>query len=384
MNCKFKALNVGLVAALIASGAAIAAETNAPAPKASTKPSDKIAELFGDSVVAKGTGVEIKRSELDSATMGLKASGAARGQQMTPEQSTLLERQVLDRLIQIQLLLAKATEADKAKGKEDADKRYDTIMKRAGTEEALTRQLMSVGMSIEELRRKMTEEAVAEAVVVRELKVEVTDADAKKYYEDFPARFEQPEKVRASHILIGTLDPQTRSPISDEQKLAKRKIAEGILKRVKAGEDFAKLAKENSEDPGSRDNGGEYTFPRGQMVREFEDAAFSLKTNEVSEIVTTQFGFHIIKLSEKIPAKKITLEEKLDGVVVMEQVKDILRRQKLDKLLPDYVEKLTKDAKVEIMDEKLKQVGEMMKEFNKAQPPAAAEKPAAKKTDEKK
>ena len=93
--------------------------------------------------------------------------------------------------------------------------------------------------------------------------------------------------------------------MTEEQKAAKRKEMEGLLKRARAGEDFAKLAKEYSEDPGSKDKGGEYTFPRGQMVPEFEAAAFSLNTNQVSDIVTTRFGYHIIKLSEKIPAQKV-------------------------------------------------------------------------------
>lgn len=373
MNRKLKVLNVGLAAALMSSLVASAADTNGSAAKPAGKPADRIAELFGDSVVAKGTGVEVKRSELDAAVIGLKAS-MARNQQLTPDQSALLERQVLDRLIQIQLLMSRATEADKAKGKEESDKRYNVILKRAGSEEALARQLKSVGMSIEELRRKMTEEAVAEAVVLRELKVEITDADAKKYYDEYPARFEQPEKVRASHILFGTLDPETRAPISEEKRQAKKKLAEDVLKRAKAGEDFAKLAKEYSEDPGSKDTGGEYTFARGQMVREFEDAAFSQGTNQISDIVTTQFGYHIIKTSEKIPAKKIKLDESLDGTKVSDTVKDILRRQQLDKLLPDYIEKLTKEAKVEVLDAKLKQTGELMKEMQKAQP--SADKPA--------
>src|SRR5437763_13727165 len=110
--------------------------------------------------------------------------------------------------------------------------------------------------------------------------------------------------VRASHILIATSDPATGTEMSESEKKAKRKIADDLLKRAKAGEDFAKLAKENSEDPGSKDKGGEYTFPRGQMMPEFEAAAFSLNTNQVSDVVTTPYGFHIIKLYEKIPAHK--------------------------------------------------------------------------------
>ena len=378
MNRRFlTVLTLALLVVVFA--AARAAETNAP----DTKPSDKIAEIFGDPVVAKGTGIQIKRSDLDAAAMGLKASAAARGEKLTAEQSNILERQVLDRLIQIQLLLAKASDADKAKGKEVTEKRYDVILKRAGTDEALARQLKSVGMTSEELRRKMSEEAIAEAVVSRELKAEATDADAKKYYDEFPARFEQPEMVRASHILLSTVDPETKAQLPDDKKLAKHKVAEDVLKRARAGEDFAKLAKEYSEDPGSRDKGGEYKFARGQMVPEFENVAFGLATNQISDIVTTQFGYHIIKLSEKFPARKISLDETIEGAKISDQVKDLLTRQQLEKLLPAYVEKLEKDAQVEILDEKLKQAGEIMAEAAKARA-AGAKQPAEKKTEEKK
>jgi peptidyl-prolyl cis-trans isomerase C len=351
--------------------------------KPETKPADRIAELFGNDVVAKGTGMEIKRSQLDAAVMGIKASGAARGQQLNSEQSMMLERQVLDRLMQIELLNDKATEADKAKGQEESKKRFEIIQKRAGSEETLARQLKSVGMSVEELNRKMTEEAIAEAVVVRELKADATDEEAKKYYDEHPARFEQPEMVRASHILLSILDSTSNppTPLPDEKKQAKRKLAEDLLKRARAGEDFAKLAKEYSEDPGSRDKGGEYKFPRGQMVPEFESAAYALDINQISDIVTTQFGYHIIKLSEKIPARKLALDEVVEDNKISDQVKDVLKRQKLEKLLPDFIAKLQADAKVEVLDAKLKKAGEMI-EAARAESAAAKaneEKPAEKK-----
>src|SRR4030095_7139203 len=142
---------------------------------------------------------------------------------------------------------------------------------------------------------KWTDQATAEAVVKRELKVDVTDADVKKFYDENPSRFEQPEMVRASHLLLGTRDTANQVELPEDKKAAKRKLAEELVKRARDGEDFAKLAKEYSEDPGSKDNGGEYTFPRGQMVPEFESAAFSLGTNQISEIVTQQFGYHVIK-----------------------------------------------------------------------------------------
>ena len=372
------ARNASLFLALFSAANAGAAEGKAPG----SKPADKISELFGDSVVAKGAGFQIKRSELDAAAMGIKAGATARGEKFTADSALMLERQVLDRLIRIQLLVNKATDADKTKAKEATDKRYELYLKQAGSEETLVRQLKSMGMTTEELRRKMLEEATADAVVARELKAEATDAEAKKYYEDFPARFEQPEMVRVSHILVSTVDPEAKAPLADDKKAAKRKLAEDLLKRARAGEDFAKLAKEFSEDSASRENGGEYKFPRGQMVPEFETVAFALTTNQISDIVTTQFGYHIIKLSEKFPARKLTLDETLEGVKVLDQVKDQLKRQQLEKLLPDYIQKLQKDAKVEILDEKLKEAGELM-EANRAAS-AADPKPLEQKPEVKK
>jgi parvulin-like peptidyl-prolyl isomerase len=154
--------------------------------------------------------------------------------------------------------------------------------------------------------------------------------------------------VRASHILLMTTDPKTNTELSETQKAAKHKEMEGLLKRARAGEDFAKLAKEYSEDPGSKDKGGEYKFPRGQMVPEFEAAAFSLNTNQVSDIVTTRYGYHIIKLSEKIPARKVEYAKAASDIT------EGLTQQAMQKQLPDYVAKLKAEAGVEILDEKLK------------------------------
>jgi hypothetical protein len=114
---------------------------------------------------------------------------------------------------------------------------------------------------------------------------------------------------------------QANLELSEDQKKAKRKTelmggwpvsstfetAKEVLRKAKEGADFAKLAKDYSDDPGSKDKGGECTFPRGQMVPRFEAAAFALKTNEISDIIETPFGYHIIKCYERIPAKKVEL-----------------------------------------------------------------------------
>ena len=333
---------VGCLAGIALAPAQPASTNSAPAPKPA-----RASDLFGNEVIAKGKGFEIKRGQLDDALIGLKSTAVARGQNIPPEQALQFEQQLLERLIQIKLLLSKATADDQAKGKETSAKRFEMLRTRAGSEEALTRQLKSVGMNQDDLQTRMLDEATAEAVLERELKISISEEEVNKFYEENPAKFEQPEKVRASHILLSTRDLGGKE-LTTEQKEAKHKQMEGLLKRARAGEDFAKLAKEFSEDPGSKDKGGEYTFPRGQMVPEFESAAFSMNTNDVSDIVTTQFGYHIIKLSEKLPAKKIELAK------ISPEIKDYLKQQATGKQLPAYMEKLKKEANVEILDEKLK------------------------------
>jgi peptidyl-prolyl cis-trans isomerase C len=321
------------------------ASTNTPAP---AKTADKAADLFPDSVVAKGKGVEVKRSQLDDEVIRVKAQIAARGQAIAPEQAALLEKQILQQLIQFQLIKGKANDADRADATKEAAKLWEDAKTQLGTEEALNLRLKAQGLTREELLAKWSDGALAKDVLIRELKINITDAEIKKFYDDNPSQFEEPEMVRASHILLSTRDMATNKELTDEQKAAKHKLAEDLLKRARAGEDFAKLAKEYSEDPGSKDTGGEYKFPRGKMVKEFEIAAFALNTNQVSDIVTTQFGYHIIKLSEKYPAHKYALAE------VSSKIKDYLTQSAIQKQGPEYLDKLQKDASVEILDESLR------------------------------
>jgi parvulin-like peptidyl-prolyl isomerase len=338
-----------LLALLLGAATLIPLRASSQAPAATTNASPARAlDLFPDSVIAKGKGVEVKRTQLEDEFMHLKARLAAQGQKVNPEQLPLYEQGLLEDLIRIQLLRARATDDDKAAAKKMAEKKMEDAKTELGSEEALDRQIKAMALTRQELLDKWTDAAAAENVLKRELHIQVTDADVKKYYEDNPSKFEQPEMVRASHILLMTIDPKTRAELSKEVKQAKHKQLEDILKRARSGEDFAKLAREYSEDPGSKANGGEIVFPRGQMVPEFETAAFSLKTNQISDIVTTKYGYHIIKLSEQIPAKKIQLDK------VADRVKESLVLQAIQKQFPAYYAEIRKAAGVEILDESLK------------------------------
>ncbi|HVV01801.1 MAG TPA: peptidylprolyl isomerase, partial [Verrucomicrobiae bacterium] len=176
------------------------------------------------------------------------------------------------------------------------------------------------------------------------------------------------EMVRVSHILLSTKDPDDKNPdpsqrkdLPDDQKKAKFKEMQDLLKRARAGEDFTKLAKQYSEDPGVKENNGEYKFSREDpFVPEFKTAAFALKTNEVSDIITTMFGYHILKLWEKIPAKKEafagvdtkTIYHTPQGEPVT--IEKMLSDEETRKQLPAYIKTLKQEANVQILDDKLK------------------------------
>jgi parvulin-like peptidyl-prolyl isomerase len=166
------------------------------------------------------------------------------------------------------------------------------------------------------------------------------------------ARLELPERVRVSHILISTRHRETEEELPEDQKKAKRQLAEKLLGRARAGEDFAKLVKEHSEDRNVKQTNGEYTFGRQDpFVPEFKAAAFSLATNQISDLVPTLFGYHIIKLHERIVPKKIEFEK------VSAEIKEALLQQELQKSMPEYFERIKKEAGVEILDSKYKLEG---------------------------
>lgn len=336
-------LGVGLLAVALLPG--VSAQTTA-APASAT---ERINQLFGDEVIARGQGFEIKRSQLEAAELNFKGALATRGQFISPAERARLEQQLLRQLIRLQVLLTRATAADKAQGKEAGDKRFEALLERVGSETTLARQLKPTGITPDELHTQMIEEATAEAVVEREIPVTITDEEARKFYDENPARFEEPERVRVSHILLSTQDPATHKPLPEAQQENKRRQIEDLLKRARAGEDFAKLAEDYSEDSGSRERGGEYPpFARGQMVPEFEAVAFALGENQISDVVTTAFGFHIIKLHERLPARVVPFD------TARERIREGLRQQAVQKQLPDYFGKLYKEANVKVLDEKLK------------------------------
>jgi peptidyl-prolyl cis-trans isomerase C len=240
----------------------------------------------------------------------------------TPEQKQFLSENpkqkeiLLDRLVQVQVV------SDLARRKNlDKDDR--------------------VKMQIE----NQTNEILAQEFLRRELEAEIsiTEEDLNIYYLNHQKEFDSPEMVRVRHILI-----KIDKDASDQDRQKAREKAESLLSRINNGEDFAKLASEYSDDPNSKVKGGDLGFiQRGKVIKPFEEAAFSLKPGEVSPVIETILGFHILKLEKKKPA----------GIEPLEKVKNRIRAKVLEDLKnakrKSFIEKVLKEAKVEIHPELL-------------------------------
>lgn len=156
--------------------------------------------------------------------------------------------------------------------------------------------------------------------------VAATDEDAKKFYDENPSQFTQPEQIRASHILV-----------SDDVEMEK------VLNELKEGVAFEEVAKKYSTCP-SKENGGDLGFfGKGQMVPEFEAAAFALEVGKISEPVKTQFGVHVIRLDVKNAESKIPIED------VMDQLKSYLQNQKRSEAYQEMLQQLKEKYKIERM-----------------------------------
>ena len=216
-----------------------------------------------------------------------------------------------------------------------------------GSEGSYRRRLLAVGSTPEKYEAEILEQAIVQAVIERELgkKQIISDADVRKYYEERADAFKEPEKARVQHILFATRKIPSGEPIPQEQRAVKKAAAEKAAARARAGEDFSKLVAELSDDPESKPKNGELTFSKGQGIvpPQFESAAFSLEPGKISDPVNTVFGFHVIKLIEKIPPGMVPLEK------VADRIRRGLQRDAVQKKLPEFIAELKKEAGVEVL-----------------------------------
>ena len=248
---------------------------------------------------------------------------------------------MLDQLVGIKLLAQEAAKRKIAVPEADIEAQLNQMRQQFPSEDvfnqALKQQNKTVDMLKTEARSSMAIQKMLEETLAG--KIAVTPQQAQDFYDKNPDQFKRPEQVRASHILISV---QQGADVA--AKAAAKRKAEGVLKQVKAGGDFAALAKDNSQDPGSAVNGGDLGFfQRGQMVPPFDEAAFTMKPGSTSDLVETQFGYHIIRVMEKKEAGTVTIDE------VRPQLEQYLQNVNRQRETQAFVDGLKAKGKVEIL-----------------------------------
>jgi foldase protein PrsA len=243
--------------------------------------------------------------------------------------STIDRADIVDQLLEEQVVVADADKKGITAKEEEVETALDEIKKgletQFGGEKKVDSSLKKFKLTWDDLK-----EIVVNNFKIQQLytqvtaDVKVTDEDVSKYYEEHKSEFNMPEQVKASHILVKEED-----------------LANELKERLEKGEDFAELAKEYSTDGSSAAGGDLGYFPTGRMVPEFDQAAFSTPVGELSPVVKTQFGYHIIKVEDKKPAHTLSLDE-VKAFLVMQ-----LENQQKDEQFLAYIEQLKEEAKPE-------------------------------------
>ncbi len=313
----------------------------------------------------------------------------------------LIKDKVVNELIVKELLNQEVEKRGIKVSGEDVDNAVKEIVDKVGSKEQLNQILKQNGITTSQFKKDLAEEVKMKKLAQELTDSKVSDADAKKYYNENVNQFKYPEKVKASHILI-SVNPQEieeiitsdkeNAGISQEEikkkvaaEIANRKAkAEKLLGEIKKDQSqFEKLAKENSDDTTTAVKGGDLGFFAAQdMVPEFSKAAFSMKPNTVSNLVETQFGYHIIKVTDRMEAGQQPFEK------VKNDIKGFLETQKQLEAIDKLVESLKKNATIEYVNSEydpqniqkslqteIKQSGDKAKEIKDA----AAKKEEAKK-----
>jgi peptidyl-prolyl cis-trans isomerase C len=293
-----------------------------------------------DKEAATVNGKPIFKSQYDHELSVFQKRAAQQGRPLSDADLSAVKKQILENLIEAEMLYQQSQKEGVKVNDQAINDQIETIKKRFPDEAAYKKALEGMEISEKEIRSQIQRGLAINQLLdtnVRQ-KITVTAEESNNFYKSNPNFFEQPEQVKASHILIKVAPDDEES-----KKIQARKKIEAVQKKVRQGEDFGSLAKANSEGPTAQRSGDLGYFSRGQMVKPFEDAAFALNVGEVSEIVETQFGYHLIKVTDKKPARTIPYKE------VQPMVEQHLKNEKEKTEIQNYIENLKKSATIKIL-----------------------------------
>jgi len=252
-----------------------------------------------------------------------------------------IKKSILETMIDEKLQLMKGEKKGIRVTKKEIEEGISKVKSRFDSEKEFDEELKRQNFTEEQFRKRIEEQLTVIKLIDQEVKGKITEPttkEIKSFYGEHEEEMVEPEKVRVRHILI-----KVDKDDSQSKKNEARKKIEEILENARTeGADFAELAKEYSEGPSAKVGGDLGFFTRGEMVKEFEDVAFKLRVGEISGVVETKFGYHIIKSVERKSTEKKSFEE------VKEYIKSILLQERLAEQYEKWIKELRDEASVKI------------------------------------
>jgi len=285
--------------------------------------------------VASVNGSMITAEEVEREFTLLEKRMAQQGRSLSGAEVEDVRDKVLENLINLELLAQESQKQNIQIEAPAVEQQFNAFRSRFQDDAEFEKVLSEMGFTEDEIRAKIRETLAVRKLI--SLKVEeglsVSDEELRSFYQENRSVFQQPEKVRARHILV-KVDPET-----DKEKA--RKTIDAARARLVKGEDFAGVAREVSEGPSASEGGDLGFFGRGQMVEPFEEAAFSLETGAISPVVETRFGYHVVQVTDHESEKTLAYDE------VKGRLEEVLLREKIKKGTDQYIQELRKSAEIE-------------------------------------
>jgi parvulin-like peptidyl-prolyl isomerase len=288
----------------------------------------------GTAVAATVNGEVIYARELDGeVTMVAKQYGIDLAKADGAQQRQEISRVILDQLIEQRLVMQEARSRNAMPTEVQVEFQLQQIKRNFPTEADFATALAQRNLTLAALKDRLRANVAVRNLMGKVAPVTVSDAEVEQYFRTHRSEFDRPEQVHVKHILLAT---------ESEARLVLARLRRG-------GESFDALALQYSKDPGSRQKGGDLGFVnRGQLVPEFEQAAFSLQPKQISDIVKTQFGYHLIMLLERRPPQPANLEQSQD------QIRNLLLTNKQEAAFQEWLKTLKARAKITRTDKPAK------------------------------
>ncbi len=302
-------------------------------------------------VVAKVNGVDVPSHHVNFEFNRVVRNSPA---PLNSKQEKMLVAKIIDSEVTRELVFQNAKEAGTSFESKEIDDSFQVLRKQYPTEKAWKRVLESRGINEKILKHSIEMDLMARKFLEAKVqgKVKITDAQVKSFFDQNQSRFKRPESFRSQHIFVAYVPAEQRMKMKLEElkanaeslRDAARVRMEKIIKEVKGGGDFSELAKKYSEDAGSAEKGGDLGFVyRGMLDKPYDAAVSKMKPGEISDVVASPYGFHVIKLNEIKPSEMAKFED------VKGSVQNHLFTEEAKKIVSSHINVMRKKAKVELL-----------------------------------